>query len=103
MELAYRWDLKAKRKDNNPLKESDWIELEVEKERISSLMELMSNMKEEMSANRAAPKLLGLLELNEDCINGIIAAISTAVSGLIVCFFTGLMTELGEKSGIYPT
>merc|ERR1712083_384558 len=103
-ELAHRWEIVAKRDDDGTqLEDRTMNDLEAEERRISSLIKVMLKMKEEMSANRAAPKLLGLLELNETLIDSIIASISTALTSLVLCFFIGLMTELGENSGIYPT
>jgi len=103
IEQSYRWELKTKQKGGFKLTQEDMWELEAEKERLSSLRELISSMKQEMSENRAAPKLLGVLELNETLIESIIAAITTALTSLVCAFFTGLMTEIGENSGIYPT
>merc|ERR1740123_2788035 len=62
IEQSYRWELKTKQKGGFKLTQEDMWELEAEKERLSSLRELISSMKQEMSENRAAPKLLGVLE-----------------------------------------
>jgi len=110
IEQSYRWELTTKQKGVEKLTQEDMWKLEMqgqcadwEEKRLSSLRELISSMKQEMSENRAAPKLLGVLELNETLIESIIAAITTALTSLICAFFTGLMTEIGENSGIYPT
>merc|ERR1719189_1948926 len=96
IEEAYRWELVGQGK-------LDTDEGEAAASRIQSTRELLSSMKQEMSENRAAPKLLGVLELNEALIDALIGTITTSGLTLCCCFFNGLMTDIGERSGFYPT
>ena len=70
---------------------------------IANTRELLDSMKTEMAANRHAPKLLGVLTLNETLIQTIIGTITTAVTAFFSSFFTGILTEIGESSGFIPT
>merc|ERR1712130_242358 len=55
--------------------------LMVQADALSKTRTLLDQMRTEMSANRSAPKLLGVLVLNETLIETIIASITTAITG----------------------
>ena len=68
---------------------------------------VLENMRLDMSVRRRAPKLLGVLELNETLIESIRASIVTALTGFVFAFISGVMsdvqTTIGEASGFHPT
>jgi len=68
--------------------------LKAQSDAMSKTRTLLDQMRTEMSANRSAPKLLGVLELNEAFIQTIIASISTAVTGFVFAFVSGVMTDI---------
>merc|ERR1711997_334284 len=70
---------------------------------ISHTRALLEALPTEMIANRAAPKLLGVLTLNETLIQAIIGAIATAGTAFVSSFLNGLVTAIGENSGLLPT
>ena len=70
---------------------------------IANTRSLLDSLKQEMVENRTAPKLLGVLTLNEALIQSIIGAITTALTAFFSSFFTGLLTDIGESSGFIPT
>lgn len=72
---------------------------QAEAARLASIRELLGRMKEEMSMNRAAPKLMGVLELNETLIGSIMASITATLTAFVSTFFQGLMTDIADSSG----
>ena len=64
---------------------------------------LLSDLKTEMAENRASPKLLGLVPLNEQMIQTIIGAISTAMTVFGSSFFKGVLSDISEGSTFSPT
>jgi len=59
----------------------------------------LDTLRIEMSAKRAAPKLLGVLELNENLIKTIMGFITSSFTAFVASFAMGIMTEIGEESG----
>merc|ERR1712130_291517 len=77
--------------------------LMVQADALSKTRTLLDQMRTEMSANRSAPKLLGVLVLNETLIETIIASITTAITGFAFAFVSGVMTDIQEGTGFMET
>jgi len=69
----------------------------------AATMELLSSLKEQMEAVKAAPTLLGIFELIATRIQSIMSAIVVPVTAFAVTFVQGTFTEIGERSGFIPT
>lgn len=67
---------------------------EKEAKAIQNTRELLTELKTEMAENRAAPKLLGVVPLNESLIQTIITAIGTAMTAFASSFFTGVLSDI---------
>ena len=78
--------------------ENEWNEFTVQAAAIANTRSLLECMKTEMAANRKAPKLLGVLTLDETLIQTIIAAITTSGTAFFSSFFTGILNEIVEAS-----
>jgi len=70
---------------------------------IENTRSLLESLKAEMAENRTAPKLLGVLTLNETLIQTLIGTVTTALTAFLSSFFTGILTDIGESSGFLPT
>merc|ERR1719361_1193572 len=70
---------------------------------LAKIRTVLEKMRSEMSGNRSAPKLLGVLVLNDNLIQSIIASISTALTGFVFAFVSGVMTDIQESSVYIPT
>lgn len=67
---------------------------------MAKMRTVLEKMRKEMSEHRRAPKLLGVLVLNENLIQSIIAFITTAVTGFVVAFISGVMGDIQDSSGL---
>jgi len=67
-------------------------------EYLAKTRELLLSMRKEMSENRTAPKLLGVLTLNETLIESIIGSITAALTTMFCAFFSGLMSEIADAT-----
>jgi len=65
--------------------------------------ELLDELRTEMAENRAAPKLLGVLELNEALIQTIVGTITSTMTAFVASFAQGVVTDISESSGFVPT
>ena len=70
---------------------------------IKNTRSLLKSLKTEMAENRASPKLLGILPLNEALIQTIIGTITTSMTVFASSFATGILTDISEASGFTPT
>jgi len=70
---------------------------------IKNTRALLSSLKTEMAENRASPKLLGIIPLNEALIQTIIGTITTSMTVFASSFATGILADISESSGFTPT
>ena len=86
--------------DTGRIKDEDYKE---QAEAIQHTRELLSELKTEMVENRASPKLLGIVPLNEALIQTIIGTITTSMTVFASSFVSGLLEDISESSGFTPT